>query len=82
MDFVHDQLATGRKPRVLTIVNTFSRFSPEARADPRRGGLRYAAPHAEAVARRKFAELGRADGGGGNRAGRSQALNGLDWPRA
>ena len=28
MDFVHDQLATGRKLRVLTIVNTFSRFSP------------------------------------------------------
>ena len=28
MDFVHDQLATGRKLRVLTIVATFSRFSP------------------------------------------------------
>jgi putative transposase len=28
MDFVHDQLATGRKVRVLTIVDTFSRFSP------------------------------------------------------
>lgn len=28
MDFVHDQLATGRKIRVLTVVNTFSRFSP------------------------------------------------------
>jgi putative transposase len=28
MDFVHDQLATGRKIRVLTIVETFSRFSP------------------------------------------------------
>ena len=28
MDFVHDQLATGRKIRVLTIVDTFSRFSP------------------------------------------------------
>jgi len=27
MDFVHDQLATGRKLRVLTIVDTFSRFS-------------------------------------------------------
>src|SRR5438477_12597237 len=25
---VHDQLATGRKLRVLTIVDTFSRFSP------------------------------------------------------
>ena len=28
MDFVHDQLATGRKLRVLTIVDTVSRFSP------------------------------------------------------
>jgi putative transposase len=28
MDFVHDQLATGGKLRVLTIVDTFSRFSP------------------------------------------------------
>src|SRR6516164_5131630 len=28
MDFVHDQLATGRTLRVLTIVDTFSRFSP------------------------------------------------------
>jgi hypothetical protein len=25
---VHDQLATGRKIRVLTIVDTFTRFSP------------------------------------------------------
>ena len=28
MDFVHDQFVTGRKIRVLTIVDTFSRFSP------------------------------------------------------
>lgn len=28
MDFVHDQLATGRKIRILTVVDTFSRFSP------------------------------------------------------
>jgi putative transposase len=28
MDFVHDQLARGTKIRVLTIVDTFSRFSP------------------------------------------------------
>ncbi|WP_461357528.1 IS3 family transposase [Bradyrhizobium sp. USDA 4454] len=28
MDFVHDQLATGHKLRVLTIIDTFSRFSP------------------------------------------------------
>jgi putative transposase len=31
MDFVHDQLATGRKLRVLTIVDTFPRFSPALR---------------------------------------------------
>ena len=28
MDFVHDQLATGRKIRILTVVDAFSRFSP------------------------------------------------------
>jgi putative transposase len=28
MDFVHDQLATGQKIRALTVVDTFSRFSP------------------------------------------------------
>ena len=28
MDFLHDQLATRRKIRVLTVVDTFSRFSP------------------------------------------------------
>jgi putative transposase len=28
MDFVHDQLATGGRFRALTIVDTFSRFSP------------------------------------------------------
>lgn len=33
MDFVHDQLVTRRKIRVLTIVDTFSRFSPAT--DPR-----------------------------------------------
>lgn len=33
MDFVHDQLATGRKIRVLTVVDPFSRFSPVL--DPR-----------------------------------------------
>ena len=33
MDFVHDQLATGRKLRILTVIDTFSRFSPVI--DPR-----------------------------------------------
>jgi transposase InsO family protein len=33
MDFVHDQLATGKKIRVLTVVDTSSRFSPVI--DPR-----------------------------------------------
>ncbi len=28
MDFVHDQLATGPKLRILTGIDTFSRFSP------------------------------------------------------
>ncbi len=28
MDFVHDQLATGQKLRVLTIVDTYSRYVP------------------------------------------------------
>ena len=30
MDFVHEQLATGQKIRVLSVVDTFSRFSPRA----------------------------------------------------
>jgi len=33
MDFVHDQLATGSKVRILTVVDLFSRFSPVI--DPR-----------------------------------------------
>jgi len=33
MDFVHDQLATGRRLRILTVVDIFSRFSPVL--DPR-----------------------------------------------
>ena len=33
MDFVHDQLATGRKIRVLTVVDTLSRYAPVI--DPR-----------------------------------------------
>ncbi len=33
MDFVHDQLATGKKLRVLTVVDTFSRYVPVL--DPR-----------------------------------------------
>lgn len=33
MDFVHDQLATGRKLRLLTVVDTFSRYVPAL--DPR-----------------------------------------------
>ncbi|MCA3246392.1 MAG: transposase family protein, partial [Azospirillum sp.] len=33
MDFVHDQLATGRKIRVLAVVDTYSRYEPVL--DPR-----------------------------------------------
>ena len=35
MDFVHDQLATGRNIRGLTVVDTFSRYVPVI--DPRFG---------------------------------------------
>ena len=28
MDFVHDQLATGTKLRILTVIDTFSRYAP------------------------------------------------------
>jgi putative transposase len=33
MDFVHDQLATGKKLRILTVVDIFSRYCPVI--DPR-----------------------------------------------
>ena len=33
MDFIHDQLTTGRKICVLTVVDTFSRYAPVI--DPR-----------------------------------------------
>jgi len=33
MDFVHDQLATGRKLRILTVIDTHSRYAPAT--DPR-----------------------------------------------
>lgn len=33
MDFVHDQLATGHKLRILTVVDTYSRYAPAI--DPR-----------------------------------------------
>lgn len=41
MDFVHDQLATGKKIRVLTVVDTFSATClcsiPGSAVGPRRG---------------------------------------------
>lgn len=53
MDFVHDQLATGRKIRVLTVVDTFSRFSPVV--DPR---FSYRAEHVVATLERACAKVG------------------------
>ncbi len=53
MDFVHDQLATGRKIRVLTVVDTFSRFSPVI--DPR---FSYRAENVVETLERVCAELG------------------------
>lgn len=53
LDFVHDQLATGRKIRVLTVVDTFSRFSPVV--DPR---FSYRAKHVVATLERVCAKVG------------------------
>lgn len=53
MDFVHDQLATGRKIRVLTVVDTFSRFSPVV--DPR---FSYRAGHVVATLEKVCAKVG------------------------
>ena len=53
MDFVHDQPATGRKIRVLTVVDTFSRFSPVV--DPR---FIYRAEHVVATLERVCAKVG------------------------
>jgi putative transposase len=53
MDFVHDQLATGTKLRILTIVDAFSRFCPAI--DPR---LSYRAEHVVATLDRVCRDLG------------------------
>ncbi len=63
MDFVHDQLATGSKVRILTVVDLFSRFSPVI--DPR---LSYRGPDVVAALERVCREFGypksiRADNG-------------------
>jgi len=63
MDFVHDQLATGPKLRILTVVDTFSRFSPAV--VPR---FRFRAPEVVEVLERVCAQVGypawiRADNG-------------------
>lgn len=53
MDFVHDQLATGRKLRILTVVGTFSRFAPAI--DPR---LSYRGEDVVATLERVCAQIG------------------------
>lgn len=53
MDFVHDQLATGPKLRILTVVDTFSRFSPAV--VPR---FSFRAPDVVEVLERVCAEVG------------------------
>jgi hypothetical protein len=53
MDFVHDQLATGSKLRILTVVDTFSRFSPAVL--PRFG---FRAPDVIEVLERVCSEVG------------------------
>jgi putative transposase len=56
MDFVHDQLATGSKLRILTIVDVFSRFSPTI--DPR---FSYRGEDVVATLERVCAEVGYPD---------------------
>ena len=53
MDFVHDQLAMGRKMRVLTVVDTFSRYAPAI--DPR---FSYRAEDVVATLERVCAQVG------------------------
>jgi putative transposase len=53
MDFVYDQFATGRKIRVPTVVDTFSRFSPVV--DPR---FSYRAEHVVATLESVCAKVG------------------------
>ena len=61
MDFVHDQLATGRKIRVLTVVDMFSRFSPivdRASAIERKTSCNlWSAPSPELAIRRRSASI-------------------------
>jgi putative transposase len=53
MDFVHDQLAMGRKIRILTVVDTFSRYAPVV--DPR---FSYRAEHVVAALDRVCTQSG------------------------
>ena len=53
MDFVHDQLAMGRKIRILTVVDTFSRYAPVI--DPR---FSYRAEDVVATLERVCAQVG------------------------
>ena len=53
MDFVHDQLATGTKLRILTIVDLYSRFSPVIHP-----GLSYRGEDVVATLERICAEIG------------------------
>ena len=71
MDFVHDQLATGRKLCILTVVDTYSRLSPVV--DPR---FSYRGEDVVATLDRACRENGypktiRADNGSGSAAVRS-----------
>ncbi len=54
VDFVHNQLATGRNIRVLTVVDTFSRFSPAV-------DIRFSYKGEEAGCRRLSGYAGKSD---------------------
>ena len=53
MDFVHDQLATGNKIRVLTVIDLFSRYTPVL--DPR---FNYRARDVVATLERTYTGIG------------------------
>jgi len=71
MDFVHDQLATGRKLRILTVVDTFSRVSPVI--DPRFSyrGEDVVTPLDQACRKIGYPKTIRVDNGSGSAAVRS-----------
>jgi putative transposase len=75
MDFVQDQVATGRKLRVPTIADTFSRFCPAADAR-----FSYCAESVVATLDRACSEIGFRRRSGSIRAASSSPANSISGP--